>query len=265
MILPTAILEVALRSCEVYSGTATGGGATTLIDTNQVSTANDFYNGGTMVFLSGTGLIGTTRVITDYDNTTKTFTFATGTAIAAGVKYAAIRANLTRQDLVNAINAALADMGNITQHDDTTVVTADTEEYDLPAGVANVVQVQVSASATEPFNWKTYYQWIENNGQLIFMPDAEPTTEDMLIRIYYNQPHADVSLDADEISVDIQPVRLYWAAAAHALAMRMRNARNEQPSLTEAWKYAVQKSQEMAARYPIRTKARTPIYSALGR
>lgn len=260
MLLATAIYEVGKKAGEVFEGTATGGGATTLIDTNQVSTVDDFYNGGTMCFLSGTGLINTTRVITDYADTTRTFTFATGTAISAGIRYAAIRPALNRAMIVGAINAALAEIGNITQHDDTLEVTDDTQEYTLPDGVRNVARVQVATSDTAPYDWKDTYTWRENAGSLIFEPDTEPDDEGMLMRIYYNQPHAEVTLDADEISTDIHPARLAWAAAAHALGQTLRNTRNEGAN-KDAFTLAQQKAAEMAARYPVRPMPRTPTYS----
>lgn len=264
MILGTAIYEVGKRAGEVFEGTATGGGATTLIDTAQVSTVDDFYNGGTMCFLSGTGLTGTTRTITDYADTTRTFTFATGTAVAAGVRYAAIRPSLNRGAIVAAINAALAEMGSVTQINDTLAVVADTEQYSLPAGVSNVARVMVATSTAAPYGWETNYYWHESGGALIFEPGAEPTEAGYLIRLYYNAPHAEVTADADVISETIRPVRLEWTAAAHALAQTFRSGRNEGAN-KDALALAQQKAAEMAARFPVRPMVRTPIYNTLGK
>jgi hypothetical protein len=208
MILATAIYEAGKRAGEVYEGYATTGSAVSLTDSLLPTMADDFFNGGTLCILSGTS-IGTTRIITDYIDSTHTFMFALDPAIAAGVRYAAIRPTLTRAQIISAINAALGEMGNVTQINDTLTVTANTEQYSLPSGVRNVARVQVATATTAPYGWEDNYQWREVNGALIFTEDSQPTDTGKHIRVYYNQPHAEVTLDADVISADIAPVR--WA------------------------------------------------------
>lgn len=60
---------------QIESGIATGGTATTLIDTTNRFEANDYFNGWTLTILDGTGE-GQTATITDYDRTTQTLTFS---------------------------------------------------------------------------------------------------------------------------------------------------------------------------------------------
>ena len=70
-------------SRQIEGGTATGGGATTLIDTTLAtagSFANDYFNTWVITILSGTGK-GETATVTDWVKATSTFTF---TALSGG-------------------------------------------------------------------------------------------------------------------------------------------------------------------------------------
>lgn len=77
-------IEIPYTACfdklQIESGVATGGAATTLIDTTNRFEANDYFNGWTLTILDGTGA-GQTAAITDYDRTTQTLTF---TALSGG-------------------------------------------------------------------------------------------------------------------------------------------------------------------------------------
>jgi hypothetical protein len=71
-------IEIPYTACfdqlRLESGTATGGGATTLIDTTNRFEASDYFNGWVLTILDGTGA-GETATITDFDHATQTFTF----------------------------------------------------------------------------------------------------------------------------------------------------------------------------------------------
>lgn len=59
-----------------YTGTATGGGATTLVDSGIADTyADDFFNGYDVYITAGTG-VGESATITDYTGSSGTFTFS---------------------------------------------------------------------------------------------------------------------------------------------------------------------------------------------
>ena len=72
------IASIALSAA--VSGTATGGGATTLIDTTNRDEADDYFNGWILTITAGTGS-GETATITDFDQGTSTLTF---TALSGG-------------------------------------------------------------------------------------------------------------------------------------------------------------------------------------
>ena len=55
----------------VYEGTATGGSDTTLIDTNQLDQANDYWNDGTVWILEDAGGAGAARHPAAYQQSQK--------------------------------------------------------------------------------------------------------------------------------------------------------------------------------------------------
>lgn len=252
MLLGTAILRTAQLVGRSYAGRATSGSTTTLLDTNQKSTSEGFFNGGVICIQSGTNA-NRTRTITAYENADRKFTFDALTgAIAAGVQYTAIRTNYTLDELIAAINLALGDIGPMTQHNDTLLVTADTEEYTLPAGVFNVVRVEVGEDDAAPYSWVRHHYWQEQAGSLIFPAGREPTDTAMPIRVWYNAPHATVSADTDVIA-EINPLRLAWASAYYAYFMRSKQVGTDDKELRDLIQAAGAQMNLMAAKYPIRS------------
>src|SRR3954451_7704205 len=86
--------------------TASGNGSTTtLVDTSQKQ-PDDFWNFGQVVFISGTaGNIGLVRYITDWVQSTSTFTLdraVTSTASADGYEAHRLNAYAEKNDAINA-------------------------------------------------------------------------------------------------------------------------------------------------------------------
>lgn len=121
--------------------------------------------------------------------------------------------NANREDVVDAINLALLDMGLVTKVDETLTVVSNQTEYTLPAGVFNVVRVQVASSSSADYDYQTQYNWREIDGTL-YIPDAMKLNSGNKIRIYYNAPHDEVSSDTDIIS-DAIPLALLTTMAAY--------------------------------------------------
>lgn len=262
MLLGTAILRTLRLVGRTYAGTATttsGAAPTTLVDTNQKSTDDDFFNGGVICFISGANA-NTTRTITDYDNTTRTFTFSPALAntITSGDRYEVAPANYNRAELVQAINQALDEIGDLTQHDDTLIVLADTDEYTLPTGVSRLVQVEEARQDTAPYGWVINPYWEESNGELIFRPGKAPVNEDYPLRVWYIAPHSAANVDTDDINPVIHPERLSWTAAYYAAFNRLRVVDQEDPILKDLLAACGARMGEMAARHPIRNLPRSP-------
>lgn len=228
----TTTAELLLRTAELLRGlrygTATGGSTTTLVDTAMLE-PDDFFNNGTIWFLSGNN-IGKSAVVSDYSLTSHTFTFATQTAAcAAADRYAVLDANYPREALVAALNTALIALGPFDYVDDTLDVVANQEEYTLPAGYNNVKRVQVAAGATAPFQWGTPLRhWKELNGKLHidYSSVTRLPTAGTPIRIIAEKQHARVWADADTITDAVRMDRLALEAAYFAAMTRSEYTEN---------------------------------------
>ncbi len=255
--LAQALLQTAYCLKSLRNSLATGGSTTTLIDSLMVE-PDQFFNNGTLFFLSGV-LIGKSVVITDWDETTKTFLFATQTnAVAAGVRYAVAESRYPREAMVQAINQALGELGPLLQRNEALLTVVDQAEYTLPAGVSDVKRVQFANETTAPYQWEApHHWWMEWNGKLIFDESHLPDENDLLIRVWYEAKHADVYLDADVISDAIHINRLAWTAAWLAALNRTGLAENSEPHAKEVAGIANQ-MRIMQARHPIYSMPRDP-------
>ena len=97
-------------------GVATGGGTTTLIDTVHRTEADDYWNGATLVMLSGNA-VGQGRTISDFVASTDTITVSRAftAAIAAGDHYTILPKDADNVDvdqLLADTTALLADVGD---------------------------------------------------------------------------------------------------------------------------------------------------------
>lgn len=233
-----------------YSRSTAAGTTTTLIDTG-LDEPDDFFNKGTVFFLSGTLAYGT-AVITDYDSATGTISFSSqDNAPGTGVYYAIADANYPREALVAAINGALSELGPYPEiYENATFITvADQESYTLPTGVYNVKKVFVATSTTSPYGWTENTGWMELGGSLYFDME-EPSESGYRIRLYYEKPHDTVIDDDDIISNAIDPDLLAWAAAYRAILTRMGIAENSEPFTKELLPFAQQKALQMQ-KHPI--------------
>ena len=209
-----ALYDVARILGGVRTGVATGGSATTLIDTNNRREQPDFWTGGTVFIKSGT-YISKTRAVKSYIPNTLTFQSTLAGAIISGVKYAVAPPRFTKEVMIMGVNMALADMGRYVQTDETLTTDSTIESYDIPAGVSELKKVEVAGSDEEPYSYSPKYQWFEQKDQLVFQPGKAPTTDDYKIRLWYIGSHAEVYEDTDAIQGVVDREWLKWAAIVH--------------------------------------------------
>jgi hypothetical protein len=249
--LASSILNIAMCLGGVRRGKATGGNTTTLTETS-LTEQSDYFNGGTIWFLTGNNA-GKSAVITDWaKSTSNTFTFATQSgACAANDRYAAFASKYTREELVVALNMALSDIGPFTQINDTLVQVADQETYDLPSGVSNVTRVQMATAAAAPYQWsQPHMHWRELDGHLYLDQYHLADNAGDLIRLYYDAKHADVYDDTDVVSDRIHPMRIGWTGAWYASGNRNGFAENAEPDVQIKNQFAMQMTM-MATKYPV--------------
>lgn len=231
---------------DTYRGTATGGSTTTLVDAAQTA-QNDWFNGGTIFFVTG-GNAGKSAVVSDYANTTTTFTFAAQTAACAnGDQYAVVSKFFPRAELMRAINAALGEIGQSVSTNATLTGASGTYTYALPSGVSNIVRVTVDDEIN--------FYWRERNGYIVFDKGKEPSGS---FTLWYIGRHAAVSADANTISADIEPTRLTWLAAYYAALNRMLNRPGDEPQWKAFLELAQMRNAELAARFPVKRMSRDP-------
>jgi hypothetical protein len=260
-----AMLNVARRVKSVYTGKATGGTTSTLIDTLRRKEANDRFNTMTLFMLEpgsisvGDFNSGTTRVITDFVQSTSTITVTPvwSETISAGDRYAISEAN--REDLIMAIQFALSDIGKITKVDESLTVVTNQTEYDLPSGVENVVRVEVAASDSADYDYRTLFHWRVINGKIYF-PDSIAIGSGNKIRIYYNDIHDALSNDIDTISDEI-PMPLLGAVAAYNYAWQQfanqSNSNSKEDALLSRF---MNDKAEAERKYRVKRIPRDPIH-----
>lgn len=234
MILFDALFDLAFILQDFVRGTATGGSTTTLIDTGGRSEPEDFFDQGTLFIVSGNNA-NSAPVISNWNGTTKTFTFAAfGTACAAGDIYAAIPKDFPKGVMVEAINGVLRGV-KLPKQDATLVTVANQEAYTLPAGVFDVMNVEVATDTAAPYMYVQHHRWREIDGDIVFHTGFEPGTAGYKIRLSYNEAHAEVADDDDIINDLIDRDFLKWSAAAYALRWRMiRNPEEVRDRINEA-------------------------------
>jgi len=252
--LADATLALARVLGQVYEGTATGGSASTLEDTALVAKAPELA-GGTLWLLSG-ALAGKCLVISKHTADDLQFD-QQESAVAEGDRYAAFAGDkFTKQALVAAVNAAICDVGLYTDTDQSLTTVADQEEYTLPAGVSNVVQVDIGLNTSEPYGWYEHRRCIEtNDGKLIFLMNA-PAVTGYPIRLWYNKAFASLVDDTDTLDDRLNLQRLAYEAAVQAWRTRiLRLGSNEKadPVAREAMNDALARAQGMP-RHPFLKK-----------
>lgn len=203
-----AMLETARLMGVVTEGTATGGSTTTLVDTGLDHPAG-YFEGGTLWALSGNNS-GLCQKVTSFMEGTLTFGTTLSTPIASGDNYAVATPEFPKYKLKQAVLHVLR-FSPILKTDDTTVVTADTEEYALPTGVSNIKRIEAAAESSAPYNFVPLYSWRERNGKVIFNP--APSNTGNILRIWYEGAHGEIAESGTILdSVDINWLK--WSAAA---------------------------------------------------
>jgi hypothetical protein len=248
--LASATLDTAKLITRVRIGTATGGSTTTLVDTARTEPA-DHWNEGVIWFLSGNNS-GKSARITDYASG-GTFTFATQSgACAAGDRYAAIPGDYPQDVLRWAVNQALKlDFPGPPAENVTLTTTADQEDYTLPSGVYNLLRVEIATNTEAPYEYAVHHHWKEMSGELRFDTGMAPADDDLIVRLIYSVPPAELTTDTTAIDDRIHPEALAWSAAVHALRYRVELTEEDKPHVVRKLNEALAMAGAMRSRYPI--------------
>ena len=200
--------------------TATGGSATTIVDTTLSTSYQDDDLIGFTAFVTydaggaGADPEGKYSKVSDYVASTTTLTIGTvTTAIAAGDEITLARGSLfPLADVKRICNNALRSLGEVINIDETTTTAASQTEYDVPTGVNYRSIVDVKYQRNTGDSDDNEYESIPYR----IVPDASIGGGDALIvvdqldsgrtlQVWSLQPHTVVRVYDSNISLDIHP------------------------------------------------------------
>lgn len=223
------LFEAASKTGAARIGTATGGTTSTLVDTAREEQA-DFWQGGTLFVFSG-----------DNDGLIEPVSYSNGSeiginktlakVIASGNEYGLVQPKFTLNLLKHAANNAITSDKHITT-DESLVVVADQEAYDLPSGVGNVKRVEIAANAASPYEYETNYYWYEANGKLYFDTDQIPSEAGNKIRLWYMGQRTALALTAD-LPEDITYEWVLWQTVVNLWRYYLQQVEKDDPIAME--------------------------------
>lgn len=210
--------------------TATGGSTTTVVDSNSQYTTNDALLRGTVIVVRDAGGAsaapeGEFGKITDYAAGTTTWTMsALTTAVASGDKIGLARPTISLEQMVQAVNDALMQLGTIQLVDTSLTSAANQTEYALPVGlkISRLIDVQYKTVTNDSDN----NQYRSIMGQVDYVPAAPGSTgllilpqlaADRTIKIIYEGVHPTLTTYSSVISETIQEELIVAATIDKAL------------------------------------------------
>ncbi|MCD4751875.1 MAG: hypothetical protein K8R40_02270 [Anaerolineaceae bacterium] len=172
------LLSAARLIEDAIDSEADAAGTTTTI---KDSTLTIKFQEGAILFLKSGDNDGKVRKLKTMADGTLTLTTALDTATADGDDYVICEAEY---DLM--MNAARVTFGTRRYMDtnDTLIIVADQEFYDLPDGVIDVRRVSIGANSSDPLDYYPHHYWDVVDGQLKFR-DYKPQDTGNIIRLHY--------------------------------------------------------------------------------
>lgn len=253
----------------VMEGTATGGTATTIIDTVNLTQAEHYWKGGTAWILYDAGGAGASPQgrygsVTAFDSVTYTLTITSvTTAVAAGDRYAVAKSIYPLGALISAVNRALSEI-RIPVVDTTTVDTAvNQSEYTLPIA-ANLdlrqVWIQNRLSDADDNQWSELHNWYvqrvaTGSADLLVFPYQLTSGYD--IKIVYASPHTELHAYSDKLADMVDYRRVVYRAAYYLTIDYQMNTGKEDAGIRDAIERFMKRADEADAYYrvPIPSKA----------
>lgn len=223
------LFDAVLATARVVGGTAqgaaTGGSATSLIDTVNRAESDDHWNGGTILIVTDAGGAnaapeGEWGYISDFTSSSANFTITTlSTAVAAGDIYAAVPARFSLDKIRNAINTSLSGI-LVPAINSTALDTADNQtEYTLPAAITrnNLRQVwyQTITGDADDNEWHELRDWYvikkgTGTQDVLVLPQLTASRDILLV---YMTPHGALYNATDQINEAVHLDRIKFRAA----------------------------------------------------
>lgn len=270
--------RVASKLGIVREGVATGGTTATILDTNDRTEEDDYWNGGSAWILydaAGAGAAPEKEygVISDFANTGGVVTIRTAltTAPAAGDRYAVGKVRYPMWLLIQKINEAVEGIGEYPVVDKATITTAGSQtEYDLPgAANRNLLNVFIQTSTdTNAYGWHKIFGWtVERTAigtaDLLMLPYQPPTGK--LLLLEYGDVHPQLRASSDELSETVHIQRVVTLASIKCLLHRKQKIGSNDPTLNEQLNMFMNELQIWENEEPIRKPKKSPKWMIVGR
>lgn len=236
----THVLQQLYRRLNGKVTLATGGGTTTIIDTKLAdeladSNEDDIYNGGTAIVIADAGggaaaPEGEFSRITDYvaSTTTVTVSPAFTIAVASGDRVLIAMPDFPLYDMIEVVNDALKNLGDIPLVDSTLTTADNKTEYTLPLALKGqqLLNVEIQGQDetgdnqyAELSNWKVVPAAPGSTGLLVIPQYSSGYT----LRLTYSGKHPRVATFDAYISEYLHPELVHAAVFVHALQWRNDN------------------------------------------
>jgi hypothetical protein len=228
----TTLFDVLLQTARaleaLQEGTASVASAngTTLTDAQLVVrgfTVDDFFNGGTLLYQSGTAANRASRRVSDYTGATGVITLETALAEtpALGARYGVMTRRYPREMLSAKVNEVLVELGDVPQVDISLITASNQWEYDLTAAARrDLRQVWLARKLAVPYDWEPQLRvrpsTTASAGTAVIIFPEQPRVGYRIKLVYAARPAA-VALDTDLVS-DYVSVDVLGLAAAEKLA-----------------------------------------------
>jgi hypothetical protein len=246
----------------VSEGVATGGSTTTLVDTVELTQADDFWNGGSVWVLYDAGGAGAApqgeySVVSDFTASSDTATLRSTltAAIASGDRYAIARKKYPLHILTQYINQALSEIP--VQKDDITTITiaADQTEYSLPSDVWKLKQVWLQNNDDSNDNeWGLLTDWSVKKsatGTANVLELGEQFTAGYELKLVYLTEHQTLRAATDKLDNTIHSNRVLYNAAVGCLLWRKAKVGESDTNVNDLLNFYQAKAQEMNAQFAV--------------
>lgn len=247
--------------------TASGNGSTTTLVDTSLKQSDDWWNYGEIAFISGTaGNIGLVRYITDWVQSTSTFTLdraVTSTVTADGYEAHRLFRYAEKNDAINAAIRAAAYRWTRRVENESITLDTDTFTYSLgslsvpldPTLGLDAVLYDTNISGTgypfrnvSPSYWEV--RWSANTPTLQFL--TTPPIDNELARLIYRVRPSQLSSNSDNLTPDDESFYNYVCAKATAILFRGRALREP----NEGWDERAQGMEQLAETFFDLEKAR---------
>lgn len=256
--------ELAVELGIVYEGEATSGTTTTLIDTNDLTQADDYWQGGTVWILDDAGGAGAApqgeyAIASSFTAATDKVTFvaAMTTPPASGDRYAIAKRTYPLYTMIQAINRALRNI-NILYTNSTAIDTAASQtEYTLPSVAAldlRRVWFQTKINDANDNKWVEIPNWMiqksaTGSADTLILPLQFTSGRDIMLE--YMAPHPRLYDSSDQLDESVHIERVIFRAAWMIMNTEVQQTRAQDAYLVDSREYYKSLTQAADVRYPI--------------